>query len=322
MGNYSDGESTSSAEIILASNLCRLKCRCGGKRIVDVSAGSTHAAVIDEDGQIYTWGEGGNWWKGGGQLGHGVRANEPTPKMVEWFRSYGAKAKQVSCGGKHTLILTEELEVLSFGVGEFGHLGTGSTEDSLVPAPLVSLESMDVVQVAAGFDHSLVLTSDGRVHSWGRNNMGQLGVKNSGLDMYALEESPTMLRQLPHIKQVAAGNGRSAVVSTSGELFLWGNRMGFVPAMFGTKHFGGQKLKQVAIGGESNRQALPILVVAVVTESGELWTYGDSKSHMLGKAKATGKQTEFVKLDILNSDVDSIACGFGQHMAAFVNVKE
>ena len=52
----------------------------GGKRIVDVSAGSTHAAVIDEDGQIYTWGEGGNWWKGGGQLGHGVRANEPTPK--------------------------------------------------------------------------------------------------------------------------------------------------------------------------------------------------------------------------------------------------
>jgi alpha-tubulin suppressor-like RCC1 family protein len=48
---------------------------------VDVSAGSTHAAVIDEDGQIYTWGEGGNWWRGGGQLGHGVRANEPTPKL-------------------------------------------------------------------------------------------------------------------------------------------------------------------------------------------------------------------------------------------------
>ena len=59
-----------------------------------------------------------------------------------------------------------------------------------------------------------------------------------------------------------------------------------------------------------------------MTESGELWTYGDSKSHMLGKAKATGKQTEFVKLEILNSDVDSIVCGFGQHMAAFVNVKE
>jgi hypothetical protein len=64
------------------------------------------------------------------------------------------------------------------------------------------------------------------------------------------------------------------------------------------------------------------LVVAVVTESGELWTYGDSKSHMLGKAKASGKQTEFVKIDPLNSDVDSIACGFGHHMAAFVNTKE
>ena len=77
----------------------------------------------------------------------------------------------MSCGGKHTLLLTEELEVLSFGVGEFGHLGTGSTSDSLVPAPLVSLESVDVVQVAAGFDHSLILTSTGKVFAWGRNNM-------------------------------------------------------------------------------------------------------------------------------------------------------
>ena len=52
----------------------------GGKRIVDISAGSTHAAAIDEDGQVYTWGNGGSWWSGGGQLGHGVRAIEPIPK--------------------------------------------------------------------------------------------------------------------------------------------------------------------------------------------------------------------------------------------------
>lgn len=52
----------------------------GAKRIVEISAGSTHAAAIDEDGQVYTWGNGGSWWSGGGQLGHGVRANEPLPK--------------------------------------------------------------------------------------------------------------------------------------------------------------------------------------------------------------------------------------------------
>ena len=63
-------------------------------------------------------------------------------------------------------------------------------------------------------------------------------------------------------------------------------------------------------------------MAVAVTESGELWTHGDSKSHMLGKANASGKQTTFVKVDPLNSDVDSIVCGFGQHMAAFVNVKE
>ena len=73
------------------------------------------------------------------------------------------------------------------------------------------------------------------------------------MDMYALEDKPTLLGQLSNITQVAAGNGRSAVVNADGELFLWGNRLSYVPAMFGDHQFGGQKVKQVAIGGESNR---------------------------------------------------------------------
>lgn len=53
----------------------------GGKRIVDVSAGLHHAAVIDENGHLYTWGDGGNWFKGGGQLGHGSRNAETHPRL-------------------------------------------------------------------------------------------------------------------------------------------------------------------------------------------------------------------------------------------------
>ena len=51
-----------------------------GKKIVSVSAGLKHYAAIDIDGQVYTWGEGGSWFSGGGQLGHGSRSNEPYPK--------------------------------------------------------------------------------------------------------------------------------------------------------------------------------------------------------------------------------------------------
>ena len=34
-----------------------------------VSAGWKHSAIIDLDGQVHTWGNGGSWFEGGGQLG-------------------------------------------------------------------------------------------------------------------------------------------------------------------------------------------------------------------------------------------------------------
>lgn len=79
--------------------------------------------------------------------------------------------------------------------------------------------------------------------------------------MYSLEEHPTLLKQLPAIKQVAAGNGRSAVITADGNLYLWGSRFSIAPSMLGIKHFGGQKLKQVAIGGDGNRQVFVVLVI-------------------------------------------------------------
>ena len=35
-----------------------------------VAAGNSHAAIIDKAGMLYTWGNGGSWYKGGGQLGN------------------------------------------------------------------------------------------------------------------------------------------------------------------------------------------------------------------------------------------------------------
>lgn len=50
------------------------------KTIVHVSAGPKHAAAIDCDGGLWTWGYGGGWFKGGGQLGHGDKAAQKEPK--------------------------------------------------------------------------------------------------------------------------------------------------------------------------------------------------------------------------------------------------
>ena len=50
------------------------------KKIKYVAAGKTHSAAIDEDGQVYTWGTNGDWYNGGGQLGHNNTNTVDTPK--------------------------------------------------------------------------------------------------------------------------------------------------------------------------------------------------------------------------------------------------
>lgn len=70
-----------------------------------------HTAAVDSEGNLYTWGFGGSFWGGVGGLGHGDESEQPRPKLVQSLLSYGAKVGSVSCGEKHTLILTDDGEV-------------------------------------------------------------------------------------------------------------------------------------------------------------------------------------------------------------------
>lgn len=70
-----------------------------------------HTAAVDSEGNLYTWGFGGSFWGGVGGLGHGDESEQPKPKLVQSLVSYGAKVGSVSCGEKHTLILTDDGEV-------------------------------------------------------------------------------------------------------------------------------------------------------------------------------------------------------------------
>ena len=50
----------------------------GGKKVVGASASDYHTAVRTEDGEVFTFGHGGN-----GKLGHGGEHHEPVPRLVE-----------------------------------------------------------------------------------------------------------------------------------------------------------------------------------------------------------------------------------------------
>lgn len=70
---------------------------------------------------------------------------------------------------------TLQTEVWSWGRCEHGQLGHGDTLDRLQPLCIKSLNNKEVVLVAAGAHHSLALTAQSQVFSWGSNSSGQLG---------------------------------------------------------------------------------------------------------------------------------------------------
>lgn len=54
-----------------------------------------------------------------------------------------------------------EGEVLSWGINDYGQLGTGSTVYETEPAAVVGLENVRVADIAAGGWHSAALSADG-----------------------------------------------------------------------------------------------------------------------------------------------------------------
>lgn len=69
----------------------------------------------------------------------------------------------------------EGLAVFTFGRGEDGQLGLGDTCDSDEPKFVDALRGVGVRQIACGSGHTVVLTADGEVHTWGRGDDGRLG---------------------------------------------------------------------------------------------------------------------------------------------------
>ncbi|XP_070711888.1 alsin isoform X1 [Pempheris klunzingeri] len=70
---------------------------------------------------------------------------------------------------------TLQTEVWSWGHCEHGQLGHGDSLARLQPLCIKSLNNKEVVRVAAGAHHSLALTAQSQVFSWGSNSCGQLG---------------------------------------------------------------------------------------------------------------------------------------------------
>ena len=130
-----------------------------------MSLGDDFVMILTHKGYLYSYGQKNE--KGQLGLGHDYPVSKPT-----WISTLKTeRIKTISCGRSHTLALTKNNKIYSWGEGSDGQLGHGVTDDFLKPTAVKMRQGAErVIQVASSFRGSYALLNNGKVFWWGRNS--------------------------------------------------------------------------------------------------------------------------------------------------------
>ncbi|KAK6159975.1 hypothetical protein DH2020_003356 [Rehmannia glutinosa] len=287
-----------------------------------IACGNRHAVLVTKQGEIFSWGE-----EAGGRLGHGVESDVSHPKLIQTLS--GKSIEMVACGEYHTCAVTISGDLYTWGDGSLncGLLGHGSGVSHWIPkkvcGPIVGLQ---VSFVSCGPWHTALLTSAGRLFTFGDGTFGALGHgdrsgTNIPREVEALKGLQTTrvacgVWHTAAVVEVASNSGQSPNQTLVGTLFTWGdgdkgqlghgdNKPRLVPECVSSLVDTG--FSQVVCGNN--------LTVALTT-SGRVYTMGSTSYGQQGSCLADGKIPICVRGNIADSCMEEIACG-SHHVAGF-----
>ncbi len=194
-----------------------------GKTVVALASGANHTLALCSDGTLAAWGDNAY-----GQLGDGSTTQSTLPVEVTQNGVLAGKTVvAITCGIHHSLALCSDGTLAAWGRNDSGQLGDDSTTQSTLPVDVTQsgvLDGKSVVALAAGFQHSLVLCSDGTLAAWGENADGQLG---DGSTTQSTVPVAVTTAETPLVgKTIVAldvGVGHNLVLCSDGTLAAWGN---------------------------------------------------------------------------------------------------
>ena len=158
-----------------------------GVRVVAIAAGDAHSCVLLSSGAVQCWGAGGNGRLGSGnENSRGDEAGEMGASLPNVDLGAGRTAKAISVGAAHTCVIRDLNDVVCWGVGATGRLGTGAEDDigdgagemgaGLTAVPLGA--GRTAVAVSAGATHTCAVLNNNTVKCWGGGANGRLGTGN------------------------------------------------------------------------------------------------------------------------------------------------
>ncbi|CAG5117686.1 unnamed protein product [Candidula unifasciata] len=274
-------------------------------KIKHMAVGPDHVIVTTTERQVFTWGQGGY-----GQLGHGDTNDRYTPTLVEHLK--GKSVNLVSCGQGFSIFGSDNGLVLTCGDGSKGCLGHGDWCSTTRPRLIESLLSVDVIVMASGLNHVVVIGRDGAVLSWGDGSCGQLGL---GSEEKLCLPTKVHVEEAVIFKDVQCGVDGTMLISDVGGVFACGNneynklglnnRQGFLMAMkniFTKTEVEGKNVPTSSVSMGAHH-------TACIVEHGHVITFGKNSDGQLGtqNTKPSGAPMELKSLQ--GKIVNHVQCG-------------
>jgi alpha-tubulin suppressor-like RCC1 family protein len=273
----------------------------GDRRIVRIAA-HTASMLLADDGTAFVFGSHEFAMTGmGTETGY---TPLPTPLVIP--SRPDASLAAIAPGGLHGLVVAKDGTIFSFGLNTSGRTGLGTSNGTaLVPTPILTtnLSGEKIVEAAAGFQTSLLLSSEGNVYGMGTNRVAGIG----NFDGNSLVATPIDATNLAgkRVTQIATTDLHGLLLTEDGTVFAVGQNssgktglrtsVGYagVATAIDTTNLDNRRIVQIAAGREHS---------LILAEDGTVFAFGSNQYKQTGLNTTAAETRIATPIDTTNLD--------------------
>ncbi|XP_057430235.1 PH, RCC1 and FYVE domains-containing protein 1 isoform X2 [Lotus japonicus] len=240
------------------------------------------------------------------------------PKLLE--STAMLDVKNIALGGKHAALVTKQGEVFCWGQGKWGKLGQKIDMDISSPKIVDSLSGIHVKDIVCGEYHTCALTDFGEVYTWGNDVCSLDSVDKGRIKSHWIPHKLTGPLDGISISSVSCGEWHTAIVSSCGRLFTYGDGTFGVLGHGDRQSFSKPKEVQSLSGLRARSVACGSWHTAAIVEvmfdrfrynspTGKLFTWGDGDEGRLGHADNGSKLVPTCVAQLVDYDFVQVSCG-------------
>lgn len=286
--------------------------------ILKISTGGYHTLILLKNKKTYSFGK--NLY---GQCAQEFDSNVNLEKIKIFdndIKYYGKiDITNIKCGLNHTIILTSDGRILTFGLNEFGQLGNVGITFTYRPT-YIDVTNIQDIYTSNSSNSNFIVTNENNIFAFGENQLGHLGV-NKETNIFT--PTPVIFDNKVKIKYITNNSLNTFIINAYNDVYAIG--------IFKYNESGLLKKKKINVftkvflkNSEKNIEIKKIVndgrgFIINLFDNFQVWGVGFNEIGQLGIGN-TLKQKTLKNIEFFNDKkIIDICCGVGHSLALSEN---